>query len=122
MVAIASATAEGSPADAVKRYAFIVAPDCELEDVLDRDLHHPGAAVAGPDGAEPRITHRGDGIPQPQAVGDVEGLDPQLDLLRHADLELAGHRLIPLPERRTAQAAHARVAVRADCRQRVRGR
>src|SRR3954451_12728911 len=105
MVTIASATtAESKPVVVVKPQAFIVAPDCELEDVLDRNLHHPGTAVARDDAAEPRVAHRGNGIAQPQAVGDVEGLDPKLDLLRHANRDLAGHRLVPLPEGRTSQA------------------
>ena len=34
---------------------------------------------------------RRNGISQPQAVGHVEGLDPNLNLLLRADLELPGH-------------------------------
>src|SRR5206468_3560047 len=53
------------------------------------------------------------GITKVDAVRNVEGLGPELDLLAFGDLEFSGYGLIPFPESRTSQGADTHIPVRA---------
>src|SRR4051812_22747041 len=83
-----------------------------LEHVLDRELHNPRAVVTAQDPAERIcVAQRDAGVAAAQAVGKVESLGAELDLLAFTNLELTRNRLAPIPVSGTDNAALTDVAV-----------